>query len=207
MVGRGPLSTAVSFSAGPMVRIRFPPAESLETFGCRDQMSAGCARNTTRRPMKSIAEDRGTDSSNPCSSSGESDETARLHRPCQGNRLAGERGGQGSGGCRLFLRLWEAHRAARKEAGRVVGPGPSFIALDKLDGTDGVGSGLAEKFQPIAQIKLAGQSADRPPLSAHDIEVIDGIDRLKRDVVDSAAKWLRFDPVRVKIDIHITIDA
>src|SRR5271166_3546343 len=29
----GPLSTALSFSAGPMVRIRFPPAESLQTFG------------------------------------------------------------------------------------------------------------------------------------------------------------------------------
>ena len=29
----GPLSTAVSFSAGPMVRIRFPPAESLRTIG------------------------------------------------------------------------------------------------------------------------------------------------------------------------------
>jgi hypothetical protein len=106
-----------------------------------------------------------------------------------------------------ILRLWEAHRAARSEAGRVVGPGPSFIALDKLDGTDGVGSGLAEEFQRIAEIKLGGQSTDQPSLSAHDIEVIDGIDRLKRDVVDSAAKWLRFDPARVKIDIHITIDA
>src|SRR6516162_8093553 len=29
----GPLSTSVSFSAGPMVRIRFPPAVSLRTFG------------------------------------------------------------------------------------------------------------------------------------------------------------------------------
>src|SRR6516164_4797520 len=29
----GPLSTAVSFSAGPMVRIRFPPGRSLRTIG------------------------------------------------------------------------------------------------------------------------------------------------------------------------------
>jgi hypothetical protein len=106
-----------------------------------------------------------------------------------------------------ILRLWEAHRAARTEASGVVGPGPSFIALDKLDGTVGVGSGLAEEFPPIAEIKLGGQTADQPPLSAQDVEVIDGIDGLKRDVVNSAAKWLRFDPARVRIDIHITIDA
>jgi hypothetical protein len=106
-----------------------------------------------------------------------------------------------------ILRLWEAHRAARSAAGRVVGPGPSFIALDKLDGTDGVGSGLVEEFQPIAQIKLGGQSADQSAPSGHDVEVIDGIDRLKRDVVDSAAKWLRLDPARVRIDIRITIEA
>src|SRR5271166_2766650 len=29
----GPLSTALSFSAGPMVRIRFPPPVSPQTFG------------------------------------------------------------------------------------------------------------------------------------------------------------------------------
>src|SRR5262249_12031583 len=33
MVGRGAFLTAVSFSAGPMVRIRLPPAKSLRTFG------------------------------------------------------------------------------------------------------------------------------------------------------------------------------
>ena len=34
----GLLSTAVSFSAGPMVRIRFPPAKSQQTFGSLEMM-------------------------------------------------------------------------------------------------------------------------------------------------------------------------
>jgi len=48
------------------------------------------------------AASRGTDGSNPASSGGESDETARLHRPCQGNRLLGSGVGRDLGGCRLF---------------------------------------------------------------------------------------------------------
>jgi len=107
-----------------------------------------------------------------------------------------------------FLRRWEARRAGRRDSGYVVN-GPTFIALDRLDGNDGLGSGLADEFKPIAEFTIAGHSADQP-LSADDIKVIDtaglGVDSFKRDVIDSAAKWLRFDPTRVKIDIHITID-
>jgi hypothetical protein len=103
-----------------------------------------------------------------------------------------------------ILRRFEAHRAAGYS-----GRGPSFIALDKENGTIGVGSGLAAEFPPIAKIKLGGESAYQPVSASapdSDVEVIDGIGRLKRDVVESAAKWLRLDPALVKIDIHITID-
>jgi hypothetical protein len=118
------------------------------------------------------------------------------------------------------LRRWEARRAARRAAGYTLGPGPSFIALYKSDDA-GPGSGLGDEFEPIAEINIDGLSADQP-LAAADIQVVegiaphtlrgevgagsDGIDRFKQDVVDSAEKWLRFDPARAKIDIHITID-
>ena len=118
------------------------------------------------------------------------------------------------------LRRWEARRAARKAAGYTLGPGPSFIALYKSDDA-GPGSGLGDEFEPIAEINVDGLSADQP-LAAADIQVVeglaphtlrsevdtggDGIDRFKQDVVDSAEKWLRFDPAKVKIDIHVTID-
>jgi hypothetical protein len=133
--------------------------------------------------------------------------------PTEGNQMA-------RGGARL--RRWEARRTAREAAGYTLGPGPSFIALYKSDDA-GPGSGLGDEFEPIAEINIDELSADQP-LAAADIQVVegiaphalrgevrhtgsDGIDRFKQDVVDSAEKWLRFDPGRIKIDIHITIDA
>ena len=63
-----PLSTAVSFSAGPVVRIRFPPAKS---------------RSRTSR-AKSNPLSPGTEGSNPALSSSESDEL-----PPEQERVAG----------------------------------------------------------------------------------------------------------------------
>src|SRR6516164_988758 len=48
----GPLSTAVSFSAGPMVRIRFPPAESLRTIGSSPRYDVGSASGAHRRVLQ-----------------------------------------------------------------------------------------------------------------------------------------------------------
>jgi hypothetical protein len=106
------------------------------------------------------------------------------------------------------LDRWNARRAARREAGYVVGTGPSFIALDKLEGIEGLGSGLAEEFRAIAEVKIEGVVEES--VSVDDVEVIDapsdGLDQFKRAIADSAEKWLRINPARVKIDIHITID-
>jgi hypothetical protein len=106
-----------------------------------------------------------------------------------------------------MLRRFEEHRAAG-----YAGRGPNFIALDKMEGTIGVGSGVAEQFPPIAKIQLGDRSADRAN-SADDVQVVagigsdDGVDRFKQDVTASAAKWLSFGPTReVKIAIYITIN-
>ena len=48
MVGRGPLSTVVSFSARPKVRIHSPPAKSLQTF-CSAWRLQELARTLARR--------------------------------------------------------------------------------------------------------------------------------------------------------------
>ena len=50
----GSLSTAASFSAGPMVRIRFPPAESLRTIGSSNFL-VGSERLKDNRRMRDAA--------------------------------------------------------------------------------------------------------------------------------------------------------
>src|SRR6516225_7864258 len=51
MVGRGPLSTAVSFSAGPMVRIRFPPAVSPHLVRTRPEPVENSFRHHWLSPL------------------------------------------------------------------------------------------------------------------------------------------------------------
>jgi hypothetical protein len=119
------------------------------------------------------------------------------------------------------LKSFEMHNDARRAAGYAVGPGPSFVVLDKRENDPG--SGLAEEFRPIAVVAVepvartanfkrwdggvVSQAVSDPAPKVHEhgeLRWVDNVDQFKEEVAASAERW--FGSHKAKIDIHIVID-
>jgi len=121
------------------------------------------------------------------------------------------------------LKLVEAHRAYDLKTGKgyAAGPGPAFIRLDQKG--EHPGWGLAEDVKPIAVVDIADVlreeasgateqaradvEVDTSPIQVTAADGTEQLDRFKQDVADSARRWLRVNPLRIKVDISITIEA
>jgi hypothetical protein len=122
---------------------------------------------------------------------------------------------------RFISHVTFATRIPLKRSLGAVGPGPSFIVLDKRENDPG--SGLAEEFRPIAVVAVWPQSRKAnfkrwgggvvsqavsdpaPKLHEHgELRWVDNVDQFKEEVAASAERW--FGSHKAKIDIHIVID-